>query len=48
MIRDIIKLLKMNDYYGVSDTIDIAKGLYKTPSSIKEVKEHIKRKNGYR
>lgn len=48
MIRDIIALLSIDDYYGVSDTVDVAKGLYKTPTNLKEVKQHIKRKNGYR
>lgn len=48
MIREIIELLKVDDYYGVSDTIDIAKGIYKTPTNLKEIKEHLKRKNGYR
>jgi hypothetical protein len=48
MIREIIELLKIDDYYNVSDTIDIAKGMYKVPKNKKEIKQHIKRKNGYR
>jgi hypothetical protein len=48
MIREIIQLLKADDYYNVSDTIDIAKGMYKLPTNRKEIKEHRKRINGYK
>lgn len=36
MIRDIIKLLNLDDWYGVSEEIDIAKGKHIIPRSIKE------------
>jgi len=47
MIRNIINLLKTNDYYYVSDTIDIAKGYKKAPENINEIKDYLKRKKGY-
>ena len=43
MIREIVDLLKTNDFYGVDPLIDIAKGKYKAPNNIKELKESIKR-----
>lgn len=45
MIRDIIDLLKANDFYGVHPIIDIAKGKYKAPTKIKELKESVKRRS---
>ena len=39
----IIKLLALDKYYGVSETIDIAKGKYKIPLTLKEGLEQIKR-----
>ena len=38
-----IKLLHLFPYYGVSETIEIAKGKYKVPMSIKEALEQRKR-----
>lgn len=38
-MKDIIDLLKLDNYYGVSHTIDIAKGLYKIPYTRKDVKD---------
>lgn len=43
MIREIVDLLKTNDFYGVDPLIDIAKGKYKAPNNIKEFKESVKR-----
>jgi hypothetical protein len=43
MIKAIIDLLAMDDYYGVSENIDIAKGINKKPSNWKAVKQIIKR-----
>lgn len=37
MILQIIELLKMDDFKGVSKNIDIAKGKYKLPESTKEL-----------
>ncbi len=38
-----IKLLHMFDYYGESEAIEIAKGKFKAPTSIKEGMEQRKR-----
>ena len=43
MIKSIIDLLAMDDFYGVSKNVDIAKGINKKPRNWKEVKELIKR-----
>ena len=44
MLRIIIELLKTDNFYGVNPYIDIAKGKYKAPLTITEVKEVIKRR----
>ena len=44
MIKTVIDLLNLEDFYGISEDIDIAKGKYKYPSTWKELKEFIKRK----
>ena len=38
MIREVLELLKASDFYGVDPVIDIAKGKYKAPVNIKELK----------
>jgi hypothetical protein len=43
MIRSLIDLLAMSDYYGVSKSVDIAKGKYKIPYNWNEGKKQIKR-----
>lgn len=43
MIENILELLSLYDYIGVSENIDIAKGKYKIPLTIKEKKEQFKR-----
>ena len=43
MITGIIKLLQSDTFYGYSDTIEIAKGKYEIPDTIKKGKEHLKR-----
>jgi hypothetical protein len=43
MIRQIIELLESNDWFGVSENIDIAKGKYKAVSNWSEAKKQIKR-----
>ena len=43
MIAKIIDALQSFDYYGESDIIEIAKGKYKLPETIKEGKEKLKR-----
>lgn len=45
MIDNILKMLKISKYYGISENIEIAKGKYKIPNSIKEVFEQARRKN---
>ena len=36
MLKNIIDLLKLSDYYGVDERIDIAKGKYEPPKTMKE------------
>jgi hypothetical protein len=43
MIKNVIDLLNLGDFYGVSEDIDIAKGKYKYPQTIKEGKLLLKR-----
>jgi len=40
----VLKLLRLDDFYGVSENIDIAKGKYKMPESFNEGFKFIKRK----
>jgi hypothetical protein len=44
MIKHILDILKLDDFYGKSDYIDIAKGRYEIPKSIKEAYKQGKRK----
>lgn len=44
MIKQLIEILKISDFYGVDPTIDIAKGKYKAPRTIEEFKESVKRR----
>jgi len=44
MIKEIIDLLKADEFYNVSPIIDIAKGKYKAPESLKELKQSVKRR----
>ena len=39
MIKTLIDLLSLDEFYGVSKNVDIAKGLYKKPETLKEAKE---------
>jgi len=43
MIKHIIDLLQVSDWYGVSHNVDIAKGMYKGCGSWSEVKERVER-----
>lgn len=45
MLKHILDLLKLDDYYGVSPYIDIAKGKYESPSNLKEAINKRKRFN---
>jgi hypothetical protein len=43
MIKTVIDLLNLDDFYGVNEDIDFAKGKYKYPQSINEAKLLLKR-----
>jgi hypothetical protein len=43
MIKTIIDLLNLDDFYGMNEDVDVAKGKYKYPQSIKEAKLLLKR-----
>lgn len=43
MIKQILELLNVTDWYGISENIDIAKGKYKAVSDWSEAKKQIKR-----
>ena len=43
MIKNIIDLLVLDEYYGVSRNIDIAKGKYSIPTSVRSGLKQIKR-----
>ena len=44
MIGNIIDLLSVDDFYGESELIDIAKGKYKAPLTFKEMYKQAKRR----
>jgi hypothetical protein len=44
MIKDIIELLRTDDFIKSSEAIQIAKGKYKTPQTFKESITYIKRR----
>ena len=44
MIKQIIELLKTDDFFGVAKEIDMAKGFYKVPMTIKEGINNAKRR----
>ena len=43
MIKEIIDVLALNEYYGVSERVEIAKGKYEYITSWKRAWEKIKR-----
>lgn len=43
MIKNIIDILQRDDYYGISHSLDIAKGKYQIPKTWKDVKNLFKR-----
>lgn len=43
----ITRLLTLDDYYGKSRAIDVAKGINKLPLTIKEALEQTKRKRSW-
>lgn len=44
MIKLILELLKSNDFYEVSKTVDIAKGRYELTSNLKKIYKQEQRK----
>lgn len=44
MIKNIVDLLTISDYYGVSENIDRAKGKYEIPLTWKDAWKNIKRR----
>jgi hypothetical protein len=42
-MKNIIDLLILNNFYGVSQSVDIAKGKYKIPTTFSEVMKLWKR-----
>lgn len=44
MIKNILDMLKVDDFYGKSEYIDIAKGKYSIPKTPKEAYKQGKRK----
>ena len=40
----LLKLLNIDDFYGICEEIEIAKGKYKLPLSLKEGFKQLKRK----
>lgn len=45
MVKDIIKALQAEDYYGVDELVDFAKGRNYAPKNFKEARQLIKRIN---
>lgn len=48
MITDILNMLRIDDFYGKSDNIEIAKGRYKLPTTVKDVFKQAKRERKYK
>jgi|LakMenEpi03Aug12_release.lakeMendotaPanAssembly.Ray.scaffolds.fasta_scaffold659305_2 hypothetical protein len=48
MIDEILQLLKLSDYYGCHEIIDVAKGQYKMPNTINESVKQKKRKAAWK
>ena len=43
MIKQIIKMLSVDDFYNSHELIEFAKGKYKYPETLKELKQYAKR-----
>jgi hypothetical protein len=43
MIKGIIDLLQLDNFYGISKRIDVAKGLYEIPKSFSDGTKQLKR-----
>jgi len=44
MLNNIIELLKIDNFYNKSELIEMAKGKYKAPETIKEAYKNAKRR----
>jgi len=44
----VLKLLNIDEFYGISENIEIAKGKYKLPLTFKQAFSQLKRKNKMR
>ncbi len=47
MIDKLLELLAQDKWYGASRNIDIAKGKYKIPKTLKEKREQVKREKAW-
>jgi hypothetical protein len=45
MIKMIIDILALDDFYGVGESVDIAKGINRIPRSLKDTLDISKRKS---
>ena len=43
-LKVILEVLALDNFYGADEDIQIAKGKYKTPMSLREVKDRVKRR----
>lgn len=48
MIEQILNLLRVDDFYGKTNAIEIAKGKHKLPESVKEIFRQAKREIKYK
>ena len=48
MIKNIIQMLSIDDFYGNSETIDIAKGRNELVHTVKKTVKQIKRKQAWK
>ena len=48
MINDILNLMRIDKFYGKSENIEIAKGKYKLPVSVKDVFTQARREQKYK
>lgn len=48
MLKNILDLLKQDDFYGVDERIDIAKGKYEPPKTLREAINKTKRFKTYK
>lgn len=44
MIKNIVDMLKLDNHFGISENVEIAKGKYKLESNVKKIYKQEKRK----